>query len=528
MDSPPASASPSTPPSRSRHLLASGGLVVALVLYGILLASRMGAYAGSSDASGYLNNARLLREGHLHVPQRAIEGMAPAEAPGFAYIPLGFTPVDHGLMVPTYPIGLSLLIVGVSAVTGWDAAPHVTMWLHAMLGVVLMYALARALGLSRAAAALGALLLGASPLYLFMSLQAMSDAPSLMWTTLAVYLAWRSRARPAWAVAAGAAVAIAVLIRPTNLLGLAPVGIALGFSGTRWRWLVLGGLPGAIVLAVVNWQLYGKVLTTGYGDVGSAFGVRFLPLVLANYARWLPVLLTPALVLVLGLPWLRRTEPRWVIWLLGTWILGFLGFYALYFHTSETWWYLRYLLPAFPACILGFLLVARTLASAGRPRAAGPALAVAALAVLGWDAYWGGRLAALEIGRTESAYLASSRWAQSHLPPRAVLACMQTSGALFHYTDFTLLRYDEVKDAASLARIERLCAAAGRPIYAVLFPFETKEALERHLPGRWTLMGTVRQVTIWRREAAPLAAVPARPPAFAVYAPPSALSYRAQ
>ena len=157
-----------------------------------------------------------------------------------------------------------------------------------------------------------------------------------------------------------------------------------------------------------------------------------------------------------------------------------------------------------------------------------PALAVAALAVLGWDAYWGGRLAALEIGRTESAYLASSRWAQSHLPPRAVLACMQTSGALFHYTDFTLLRYDEVKDAASLARIERLCAAAGRPIYAVLFPFETKEALERHLPGRWTLMGTVRQVTIWRREAAPLAAVPARPPAFAVYAPPSALSYRAQ
>ena len=62
MDSPPASASPSTPPSRSRHLLASGGLVVALVLYGILLASRMGAYAGSSDASGYLNNARLLRD----------------------------------------------------------------------------------------------------------------------------------------------------------------------------------------------------------------------------------------------------------------------------------------------------------------------------------------------------------------------------------------------------------------------------------------------------------------------------------
>jgi hypothetical protein len=42
--------------------------------------------------------------------------------------------------------------------------------------------------------------------------------------------------------------------------------------------------------------------------------------------------------------------------------------------------------------------------------------------------------------------------------------------------------------------------ARRQPLYAVLFPFEVEErrALTRHVPGEWTLVGTVRQVTIWR------------------------------
>jgi hypothetical protein len=35
-------------------------LIVILVIYGIFLASKVGAYAGGSDSSGYLNDARLL------------------------------------------------------------------------------------------------------------------------------------------------------------------------------------------------------------------------------------------------------------------------------------------------------------------------------------------------------------------------------------------------------------------------------------------------------------------------------------
>ncbi|MDB6093836.1 MAG: hypothetical protein JWM32_1398 [Verrucomicrobia bacterium] len=478
------------------------GLLAALALYGIILAAYLGAYAGGSDSSGYLNNARLAREGRMHLPQRTIEGLPPSSLPTFAYVPLGFLPVQENEMVPTYPIGLSLLVVGVSQVTGWDAAPAVTVWLHGMLGVVLMYALGRAFGFAPPASALGAVLLGASPLYLFCSLQAMSDTPALVWTALAIYFAWRSRERDAWAVAAGFAVAIAVLVRPANLLVLVPLALCLGGSWRRWLGLALGGLPGAVFLAAFNARLYGKIFTTGYGNVAGAFGWENVPLVLRNGAQWMPVLLTPALLLVLALPWCASQSTRRLVWVLTSWIAVFVGFYLFYFHTSEHWWYLRFFLPAFPPLILGMLWVGRAVLAARLERHARAALVLAVVFVVAWDGWWIERQGTLKIGRDERVYLQVSRWAQTHLPANAVIACLQASGAFLYYTDFTVLRYDTLKDRATLGRIERACAAAGRPIYATLFPFEMRDALERAMPGRWTQVGVTRQATFWRRDGA--------------------------
>ena len=488
-------------PSR-RPWLVPAGLLLALLAYAVLLGRHMDTCAGGSDSSGYMNNARLLRNGDLHVPQRAIEGLPPGTLPSFAYVPLGFIPVAHGAMVPTYPVGLSLIIAGLSHLTGWESAANVAQWLQTLLGVVLMYALARLLDFSRSAAALGALLLAGCPLYLFMGLQALSDMPALVWTAATVYCAWRSRNHSGWAVAAGMAMAMAVLVRPTNLLVLAPVAIALGLSWRRWLGLALGGLPGAVFLMIYNVRLYGRALTTGYGDVRESFSTSFVSPALGYYVHWLPILLTPAVVLLFALPFLfRRVRPILLLLLL-SWILVFTVFYAFYFFTSTSWWSLRFILPALPPCILGLLVAGRVLTAAWPPRILRRSMVAAAVGVLGWDVYWGLQHMVLEVGTGEQAYLQAARWTQSHLPPRAVVACMQTSGALLHYTEFPLLRYDFAGGPAELARIDRACAAAGRPIYAALFGFELETALVQRLPGRWTQVGATRDVTYWRRDGA--------------------------
>jgi hypothetical protein len=493
-------------PSASVQRWVAGGIVaLAAAAYVFLIASHMGAYAGGSDSSGYLNSALLLREGRLSLPQRALPGLPLEQLPPYTYVPLGFRP-EHGHdLVATYPIGLPLLVVAVSAITGWEAAPHWTMGLHALAGVALMYLLARQVGLSRTWAGLGVLLLALSPLYLFMSVQMMSDVPALVWTLAAIILAWRSRddARARWPFAAGGAFALAVLVRPNNLLALAPLAAAFGLNWRRWLLFGCGGLPGALGLAIYQHASYGAALASGYGEIFSVFMREVFNPTLAHYARWMPVLLTPLGIFAAGLPWLARALPRWTA-LLALWVAVYLVFFAFYFHTHETWWYLRFLLPAFPAFIIAALLVLRHLT---RTVAAGPRQWILAMGLLGlvliWSRHWVKKLDALSIGHGEAVYSEAARWAQTHLPASAVIATMQTSGALHYYTDFTLVRWDQLppKDVAA---VYHALGAAKRPLFAVLFPFEEKDALEKRLPGPWTKIGAVRHVTIWRCEAAAL------------------------
>lgn len=499
MDSP--SASPPlaglSQPRRGR--LKTGALALALGLYGLLLARFMGAYAGGSDSSGYLNHARLLQQGHLTVASHALVGLPADAVPAMTFVPLGFRPMGERVMTPTYPIGLPLFLVGVASVTGWDLVAHVTLWLHAMLGVILCYLLARQLGLGPRSAATGALLLGASPVYLFTSVQALSDVPAVVWCLAAVYGAWRSRAHAGWAVLAGAAVALAVLIRPTNILILPAVAVCLGISWRRWLALAVGGAPGAVFLALVNHRLYGSVVTTGYGDVGSAFSPAFVVPSLKSYLRWLPVLLTPGLAFGFAGPRAMFRQHRQKAWVILLWLAAFLAFYAFYFHTSETWSYLRFLLPAFPALILTVLFGGEVITRHWPRRLK----AIAGLAMVGgilaWNGWWVVRLRALQPGQAggEKDYMTAAHWARSHLPPTAVVFCMQASGALHYYTDFPLVRWDQ-GGAKLLEKIATAAANGPRPLYAALFPWETHAALEREIPGHWTQVGASPRVSFWR------------------------------
>ena len=477
-----------------------------LLLYALFLAHYMGAYAGGSDQSGYLNNARLLEQGRVITPMRVLPGLPPETLPPYTHVPLGFIPNrGQATLTPTYPMGLPLLILAVAKLTGWGLAPGLTLGFHALLGLWLVYRLGREAGLGAGGAWWGALLLAASPLYIFTSVQVMSDMPALVWATAAVLCAWKSRERTGLALLAGVALAIAVLVRPTNLLALLPMGLAMGFSLRRWLLLILGGLPGAIFQGSFNWAVYGRIFTTGYGYINPNFSPANAPATILYYALWLPVLLTPFIVLALGLPALARRQLR-LVSLLAAWGLAYPFFYLFYSHTHDDWWYLRFLLPAFPPLIVAALLVAQALAARFKFPARSWWLVPAALAVIVHGAGWSRHLHALSIGRSEGVYAETAAWLQAHLPARATVAAMEASGALFYYTDFTLVRWDMISPA-DFQRIAAAGTAAGRPLYAVLFPFEVEEAewgaFQKHLAGHWTQIGAVRSVGIWRYDSPP-------------------------
>jgi 4-amino-4-deoxy-L-arabinose transferase-like glycosyltransferase len=484
--------------------------VLGLGAYALFLALHVGAYAGQTDSSGYLNNARLLGEARVATPMRIVAGIPPTDLPANACVPLGFRPHGDRDMAPIYPIGLPLAVLAVAWLAGWEVAPHLVMVCHALFGVILMYGLTREAALSRGWAVLGAVLLATSPLYLFISLQLMSDMPAMVWTTGAVWLAWRSRRDARWTAAAGAALAFAVLVRPTNLLALAPVAVVLGASFQRWAWLIAGGAPGAGLLLFYNLAAYGHPLETGYGDMGRLFSLGNLSSSFSNYLNNLPVVLTPLVALAGGLPILWRRSPR-LVTMLVLWISSFGVLYAFYYHTHETWWYLRFVLPAFPPLIVGALLVARRLLDlwprrwwvdrAGvRAASCAAGVAMAAL-IIAHNIRWDDQLQVAASGYDERVYPEATGWARTHLPPDAVVAAKQLSGALFYYTHFPLLRWDSFR-GDSFAPVEARLKARGQPLYAVLFPYETEQfrALTDHLPGRWTKVGFVRQVTVWRLE----------------------------
>jgi len=479
--------------------------ILALGLYAVLVFCNASGVAAGSDQAGYFNHARLIAAGSLHARERELPGFPAERAPWFLYVPLGFRPApDNVGMVPTYPPGLPLLMLAARPFAGWERSADIVLVVHAIAGLLLTWWLARALGLTRPWAVLAVAIVGASPLYLFFSVEAMSDMPSMVWVAGAVLAAWRARDNPRWAAAAGCAMGFSMLMRPTNLLALAPIALALGRPSARpwdkarrWLWLALGGLPCAAFFFLHNRAAYGEYFTTGYGDIGYDFGTRWIGTTLGHFAHWLPILFTPAVCFVLGLPWVARSAPRPVA-LLGVWIAGYVALYSTYKPSHEAWWYLRFLLPAAPALVIGGLLGLRL--TAGRlPRGISrrTMFALALFCVVAPSLYWSRRLHVFRIPRGELVYSQAANWMKLNLPPDAVVFCSQTSAALYFYTDFTVVRWDSVKPDSREA-VMAAARASARPVYAALFPFETSPAFANALPGHWSPVGDVGHISIWR------------------------------
>lgn len=468
--------------------------VFALAGYALFIERNASVAAGGSDTSGYLNNARLLASGHLQTELRVPAEFAPlAPREGERFEPLGFVVLpDNPHLPPTYPTGLPLQLALAGKLFGWFAGPLVVE-LCSALGVLLLFvAVARELEIDGWLAAAGAVMLAAFPVFLFTSIQPLSDTPATLWCLAAVYAALRARRQTGWAAACGAAWAVAVLVRPTNIV-LAPVLLVL--LGCRWRVLALFGLagaPGAAWLAFYNRTLYGGALRSGYGPIPEAFGVEYGRPTLIHFAYWLAVLL-PAIVLVLPVLalWRARRHVRESIALV-LWFGIITGLYLFYDVSHNTWWCLRFILPAVPALLLlGFM---------GLRRWPAGARAVTAVVLAAWGVgcslYWTPRLHPLLMKHYEGLYPKVCDRARAEFPPNTLVACLAASGALYYYTDFATLRWDQVQPE-QFARYAALAAQAGRPVGAVLFGGFEDDAFAR-MPGNWAKIDQVENVTFWR------------------------------
>ncbi|HVS53463.1 MAG TPA: hypothetical protein VHD62_14000 [Opitutaceae bacterium] len=481
---------------------------IALLGYAVFLSHHVDGVAGPNDSGGYLNSAKLLARGEATAAPRTLFGPAAGENDAAAYAPITFHARADGRLVPEYPMGWPLEIAALAHLISLERAIRLLILAHLVLGVVLTQRLGRVAGLSAGWSWFGAAIIALSPVYLFEGLQPVSDGPALVWVAAAIYCAWTSRDQPWRAALAGLATALAVMIRPSNLLCAVPICFCLAGRGGLRRiatW-ALAGLPGAVALLWYQHALYGHAFTTGYGDVSTSFGARFLVPTLGAYATWLPELFTPLVVLALVAPFTRSIAPRPRL-VLGSWAAVFVAFYAFYWCTWDNWYNMRFLLPAAPALVVLSLLVAQNTFARVREtprRAAVGALSIGLLLVLiARDfarevLYWPGE---------NRKHAVAAMWAREHLPANAVVFAKHATGSLFFYTDLVFVRTDHAfaQSPEFLTRI----AVAGRPIYALTYHWETRGYEWGHgrgsgrpdLPGEWKHIASIweGELTVWQR-----------------------------
>jgi hypothetical protein len=460
-----------------------------LFAYAVFFSHHLDSTAGPNDSGGYLNSAKLLVAGRLTAMPRTLFGPGGGATDPALYRPSAFVVNRAGQIAPEYPVGFPLEIWAVAWLTSLEFAVPAVILLQLVLGVVFTRQLARAFGLPDGWAWLTAGLVGLSPVYVFQALQPLSDGPALVWVTAAVLWAWTSREKPWHALLAGLATALAVLIRPANVLCLAPVLVCLAGSWRRIALWMVAGLPGAVFLAWYNHTLFGSWHATGYGDMSSGFGAGFILPTLRSYAVWLPELFTPLVVLAIVAPFVRSVPGR-VRLVLTTWVAVYVAFYAAYWCTWDHWYNMRFVMPAAPAMLVLALLVlqrwvergsAARWAGGSAVRTVAPAVVLVA-ALFGWLGMRGAARKVLYWTHTNREHAVAPLWARDHLPADAVVFARHATGSLMYYTSLTFVRTDRPEAKDSPVLFERI-ARAGRPVYAITYHWETRGFRWENAPG---------------------------------------------
>jgi hypothetical protein len=198
-------------------------------------------------------------------------------------------------------------------------------------------------------------------------------------------------------------------------------------------------------VACINRWLYGSPFASGYGDASILYSVSYFGTNLVRYADWL-VKSESWLVVVAVIPFVMRRG--------GTKLLArpariLLALFAalvclsyLFYLPFDDWWFLRFLLPAFPVL---FVFEAAALDWAVQklrlpfPRIA---LFIIVAMVVAYRVWFAAGHGLMRIGADEQRYVAVGQYIERALPANAVVLSMQHSGSVRYYSGRLTFRYD--------------------------------------------------------------------------------------
>lgn len=464
------------------------------LLFGGLILVKMSPVAGGADASGYMNFARLLDDGRMTDELRLPEGNGFEEIRKTLFQPLGATYREEtGRLSPIYPIGLPLLL-SLGGLHEWEFGVRFAYAVVGALACLGIWFLATELKLSAAWRFFAVVVLASSPLFLWSSLILMSDALAACQAIWVMYFALKGRGAWSRAGVCGFLIGWAVLTRPSSVLLFLPVLPVMDWRIRAWRsWVALGlgGAPALVLFLWSNWTLFGDPLQSGYGDLWSLFSWDYALESLLHYARVLPyavfgLVLPGALV---GACCLSRWDVRVLLY----WTVPVFAFYAFYFFTSQTWWFLRFVLVGIPGLILLCVLALQRITQRfegylPEKRVVG----VLALASVLAGVYWLDRLSVFGEQDFEQRYLLEAEWVNKNLAEDTLIVCMQPSGAFYYYTDFPIFRWDLAR-TSDWEAFESALETFDGEVVAVLHAFEEERpnsALKQY-PDRWSLIEEV-------------------------------------
>jgi hypothetical protein len=444
-------------------------------LAALMLGIELGGFSGAGpDPSGYVSQADKWAHGGLSTPVPEWARRAPWDNAIASSVPVGYVPDGrNSMMVPSYAPGLPLVMAVFERVGGRDAVFYVVP-LFGALAVWMTYALGRRLA-SPWSGALASILLLSSPPFLWMLIVPMSDVPATACWITAIVFALRARTRDA--IASGIATAVAILIRPNIVpLAIVPALLLLTNAQTRVRRIVLFGvtvLPAALFIAALNSRWYGSPLKSGYGALDGLYSLDRLVPNLKRYGSWFLITQTPIALLWLAAPFVQHIDRMERVRMIVVTILFPVAVLAMYvtYLSWDTWFYLRFLLPAFPAVCVGLAAVFTAFVQTVRPRIVA-IFAVSAvtlsLAIQQWVFVTNAGL--LQEALAERRFARASQFANT-LPANSVLVSDAYSGTLHFYAGRDVLRWVLMNDRQFDFALHYL-KEQGRPVYFIGDPGE--------------------------------------------------------
>jgi len=439
--------------------------------------------AGGSDSYCYLSQAELFASGHV-INVQPIAARARWDRAADSFTPVGHVGAyaQPGATVPMCPPGYPLIMALVRTIAG-RAAMFAVVPILGGLGVWWTFLLGRRIG-GPAAGAVAAVLLAASPPFLYQIVQPMTDVPAAALWAAALLTVTSDRFASGFtgALAGGLVTGVALIVRP-NLLPLAAVaalvvftrrGVTMRAALRTWIGFFAGAAPFAVAVAMLQNTMYGGPFRSGYGDLDFLFRLEHVWPNLQRYPVWLLQTETSIVLLALGAPFLARAG-RECVWLLA-FVAGVFACYLAY-EVFDAWWYLRFLLPAYPPLVVLTATSLNAIVERWLPRWRTVQLFLVFAVALFMIRVTVDR-GTFGLRDFERRFRLAGEYVASHLPANAAVVTGQESGSIRFYARRLTLSWRELP-ADSLDRALDFLRVEGYRPYLLLEQWEQPDFVQK-------------------------------------------------